>query len=101
MRQQGLALAEHGHRIVVAAEHHQLATAAAQLDDKAVVLLAGIAGRRTGVEDIAGDQQRIDLMHAHLLDQPGAERLVLGLAGLAHEVLAEVPVGGVEDAHGR
>jgi hypothetical protein len=38
-------------------------------------------------------------MHAHLLDQPGAERLVFGLAGLAHEVLAEVPVGAVQNAH--
>ena len=97
--QQRLALTEHGHRIMVATEHHQLAASGAQLDDKAVVVLTGVAGRRAGVEDIAGNQHGIHLMRAHLLDQPGAEGLMLGLAGLTHKVLAQVPVGCMQNAH--
>src|SRR3990167_1264725 len=85
--------------MVMAAEHHQLAAGATQLDDKAVVLFAGVAGRRASVEDIAGDQHGIDRQLTYLFDQPGAERLMLGLAGLAHKVLAKVPVGGVQNAH--
>ncbi|MCY1510998.1 TRAP transporter solute receptor, TAXI family [compost metagenome] len=99
LRQQGAALAEHRHRIMVAAQHHQPGARGAQLDDELVVLLAGITGRRAGVEHVAGDQHHIHLAFAHLLDQPAAEGLVLGLPGLAHEVLAQVPVGCVEDAH--
>ena len=100
LRQQGLALAEHGHRIVVAAQHQQLGAALAQLNNKVVVQLAGITGRRAGVEDIPSHQHGIHLLRLHLLDQPGEKRLVLGLAGLAHKVLAKVPVGAVQNAHG-
>ena len=31
----------------------------------------------------------------------GNQRPVLGLAGFADKVLAQMPVGGVQDAHGR
>jgi hypothetical protein len=76
-----------------------MAGGVAQLDHQAVVLLARIAGRRAGVEHVAGDQQHVHRMRPHLFQQPGAERLMLSLAGLAHEVLAQVPVGGVQKAH--
>jgi len=35
----------------------------------------------------------------HLSEQPADQRLVLGLPAFTHEMLAEVPVGGVEEAH--
>ena len=38
-------------------------------------------------------------MRIDLDQQPVDQGLVLRLAALAHEVLAQVPVGGVEDAH--
>ena len=99
LRQQRLALTEHGHRIVIAAQHQQLGAALAQLNNKVVVQLAGITGRRAGVEDIPSHQHGIHLLRLHLLDQPGEKRLMLDLAGLAHKVLAKVPVGAVQNAH--
>ena len=71
-----------------------------QAQHQLVVQLAGVGGGRAGVEQVAGDQHRVDLLRHHLRQQPVDQRLMLGLPGLAHEMLAEVPVGGVEKAHG-
>lgn len=93
------AFAQRGRRIVVAAEHQQWHTGLVQLADQLVVQLAGVAGRGAGIEDVTGDQHGIHRPGFHLFEQPGDQRLMLGLPALAHKVLAKVPVGGVEDAH--
>lgn len=86
-------------RIVVAAQHHQLAAGALQFHHEAVVQLAGIAGRRAGIEQIPGDDQRIHLLLFDLFDQPVQKSLVLGGAAFGEKVLAKVPVRGVDQAH--
>jgi hypothetical protein len=97
--EQFAAFAQRRRRIVVAAEHQQRHASLVQLADQLVVQLAGVAGRRAGIEDVAGNQHRVDLMFRHLFEQPGYQRLMLGLPAFAHEMLAEMPVGGVEEAH--
>ena len=93
------AFAQRGRRIMVAAEHEQRHASLVQLPDQLVVKLAGVAGRSAGVEDIASDQHGIHRLGFYLFKHPGDQRLMLGLPALAHEVLAKVPVGGMEDAH--
>ena len=99
MGEEFAAFAQRGRRIVVAAEHQQRYAGLVQLANQLVVQLAGVAGRGAGVEDVAGDQHGIHRLGFHLFEQPGDQRLMLGLPALAHEVLAKVPVGGVEDTH--
>jgi hypothetical protein len=55
------------------------------------------ANKGNGAENRPGNDQRIHAMP--LLDQPRHKCLMLGLASLAHKVLAELPVGAVQDAH--
>ena len=84
---------------MVATQHQQLSAALAQLNNKMVVQLTGITGRRASVENIAGHQHGIHRMRLHLLNEPSKKRLMLGLASLAHKVLAQMPVGAVQNAH--
>ncbi|MNS70182.1 hypothetical protein D3C72_1035230 [compost metagenome] len=97
--QQIAAFIEHADRVMVAAQRQQRNACLVQPGDQLVVQLAGIAGRCAGVEDIAGNQHGIHPMGTDLRHQPVNQRPVFGLAALAHEMLAQVPVGGVEDAH--
>ena len=62
--------------------------------------LQGITVQRAGIENITRDQHRVHRMRIDLDQQLVDQGLVLRLAALAHEVLAQMPVGGVEDAHG-
>ncbi len=87
------------YRVVVAAQHHQLAAGALQFHHEAVVQLAGVAGRRAGIEQIPGDDQRIHLLLLDLFDQPVQKSLVLGGAAFGEKVLAKMPVRGVDQAH--
>ncbi len=70
---------------MVAAQHHQLAAGALQFHHEAVVQLAGIAGRRAGIEQISGDDQRIHLLLIYLFDQPVQKSLVLGGAAFGEK----------------
>ena len=55
---------------------------------------------RGGIDPVAGDNQGIHAVGLHGFQQPVQEGLLLGEALLAgKKVLAEVPVGGVKDAH--
>ena len=90
--QQGAAFAQRGDGIVIAAEQQQRHPGAVQLHHQVVVELAGIAGGRPGVENIAGNEDGIHRMRFNLKQQPVDQGLMLCLAAFAHEVLAEVPV---------
>lgn len=88
--------------VVVAGDHHdgQLRVLFVSADDEVVQPLLGFDRRVDGVEDIAGDQQDIGLAFGQTGQQPGQETGVFEVPFLAMEVLAQVPVGGVEQTHG-
>ena len=71
-----------------------------QAQHELVVEFAGVRGRGPGVKDIAGDDHCIDLLLGASAQQPVDQRLVFGLTAFAHEMLAQMPVGGVQQAHG-
>ena len=87
------------HRIMIAAQQQQAHPRRMQAHHQLAVKLAGVTGRCAGIENIAGDQHGIHRVFIHLCQQPVDQRLMLGLPALAHEMLAEMPVGGVKDAH--
>ena len=60
-----------------------------------------VRGRDGGVVDVAGDQDRVDGVGAGVPDDLGEHRLVLVEPVAALEGLPDVPVGGVEELHGR
>ena len=99
MAQQIATFVEHADRVMVAAQNQQAHAGLVQPRNQLVVEFARIAGRCAGVEHIAGNQHGVDLMGLYLLQQPVNQCLMLGLAALAHEVLAQMPVGGVEKTH--
>ena len=47
----------------------------------------------------AGDQNGVHRLLVHLDEQPVDQRLMFGLTALAHEMLAKMPVGGMENPH--
>jgi hypothetical protein len=69
---------ERRHRIVVARQHHQLTAGLLQLNHKAVIQLAGVAWRRAGIKDIAGDNNGIDLVRLRAGQQPVEKGRVFG-----------------------
>ena len=97
--QQRQAFAQHADGVVVAAQYQQGRARLVQARNQVVVQRARVAGRGGGVKNIADHQHGIHLVLCHFGEQPLDQRRVLGLAALAHEVLAQVPVGGVKKAH--
>ncbi len=89
-------------RVVVAGDHHdvQLRELFVGADDEVVEALLGLEWRVDRVEHVAGDQQGVGAVGYQLVEQPGEELRVFVVAVLAVEGLAEVPVGGVDQAHG-
>jgi hypothetical protein len=66
-----------------------------------VVQLALRGRRRVGVvEDVAGDQQRVDLFGHDGIEQPVEEAFVFPAPVEIVQGLAEVPVGSVQQPHG-
>jgi len=55
--------------------------------------------RRRPVEDIAGDDQRIDAIRLHRLDDLVEHRCVILLQGDPVELTTEMQVGGVQQLH--
>ena len=88
---------------MVAGDHHdgQRRLLLMGTDDEVVEPLLGGDRRVDGVEDIAGDQQRIGLFCRQLAQQPCEEAAVLEIAILAVQVLPKVPVGSVKQTQGR
>jgi phage tail sheath gpL-like len=97
--QQGAAFFQRGHRVVIAAQQDQPAVRIMQAHHQLVVQFPRITGRRAGVENVTGQQYRIHRLLLHLLQQPVDQRLMLGLAAAAHEMLAQMPVRSVKNAH--
>ena len=88
---------------MVAGDHHdiQLRQFFVGANYEVVQTLLGLERWVHRVEDIAGDQQGVGLMLGQLVEQPGEELRVFVVAVLAVEGLAQVPVGGVNQAHTR
>ncbi|BAN98612.1 hypothetical protein E05_38460 [Plautia stali symbiont] len=84
---------------MVAGQHNQLAAAGLQRHHETVKQFARVAGWRTGIKQVAGDDQRIHLMLQNRGQQPVEELLVLGGAAFAVKELTEMPVSGVNYAH--
>ena len=84
---------------MVAAQQQQRHVLAVQFGNQVVVQRAGVAGGRAGVEDVTGDQHGIHRVLLYLFEQPVNQQRVLALAAVVHEVLAQVPVRGVKNAH--
>ena len=97
--EQGARLVERGDRIVIARQHHQLAAGRLQRHHKTVKEFARIAWRRAAIEEVACNDQRINLMLLDTRQQPVEKGLVLGRPALVIEKLTEVPVRGMNDAH--
>jgi hypothetical protein len=95
----GAAFFQRGHRVVIATQQDQLALGIMQAHHQLVVQFPRITGRRTGVENVTGQQYRIHRLLLHLLQQPVDQRLMLGLPATAHEMLAQMPVRSVKNAH--
>src|SRR5690606_22870477 len=89
--------------IVVAGDHHdvQLRQALVGADDEVVEAFLGFQRWIDRVEDVAGYEQGVGLVGDELVEQPGEELGVFVVAVLTAEGLAEMPVGGVDQAHGR
>ncbi len=87
------------HRVVVTCQHHQVTTGLLELNHKAVVEFARVAGGRTGIKDIAGNDNGINLLGLRRIQQPVQKGGMFSGPALAVKVLAEMPVRGVKDAH--
>ncbi len=61
----------------------------------------GVDGRQRPVVDVAGHDHEVDLLRLDGLDQVVDVRRLRGEEVLAVERPAQVPVGGVQDAHAR
>lgn len=88
--------------VVVACDHHDLQPRQPSMgaDDEVVEALLGFERWIDRVEDIARDQQDIGALLFQLAQQPVEEARMLMIAVLAVQGLAQVPVGGMYEAHG-
>lgn len=84
---------------MIARQHHQATAGLLQLDDKTVIQLAGIARRRAGIKNIASHDNGVDFMLLRAGQQPGKKSVVFCRAAFAVKILAQMPVGGVKEAH--
>lgn len=88
---------------MIAGDHHDFQPGQALVgrNDEVVEPLLGQQRRVDGVEEVTGDQQGIGLLLLQLVEQPGEEGEVLVVTILAVQGLAKMPVGRVDQAHGR
>ena len=93
---------EQGGRVMIAADDdHMTAGRAGQAMEKAVVEGQGAAARGGGVEDIPGHQQGVDGLAFDQIGQPVQEPGLLLVPGAAMKTMAQVPIRGVNQTHGR
>jgi hypothetical protein len=85
--------------VVAADQHHLRGARRGDAGEEAVEAGLGLSARRDLVEDVARDDQGVDLLVGEHAEQPGEEAVVIGAQADAAQLQAEVPVGGVEDAH--
>ncbi len=87
--------------IVVASDHHD-GQAGAQVQvvgEGGVEEFLGLARRIGAVEHVACDEEGVDVVFTDQGAQVVEEGAVFGVAAIAGQGLADVPIGGVEDAH--
>ncbi len=72
----------------------------AELDDEVEEHSTRRRARTRGVKYVARDQQRVGPELLEPIEQPVEERAVLVLPRMPMQGMAEVPVGGVDDAKG-
>ena len=87
--------------VVVAGHHHDVGAGAGQGEQRAVDDLLALGRGRRGVEQVAGHEHGVDLLgrgDRGDLGQHGA--VLVGPAAAPHR-LADVPVAGVQELHGR
>ena len=99
-RQQRSRRLDAARRVVVARRHHDGQVRHAHSGLLRSGRAAAARRPRVGVvEDVAGDQQRVDLFAFERAEQPVEEARVLVAALVLVQRLPQVPVGGVEDSH--
>ena len=89
-------------RIVVAGrdDHMDRLRQRAEAGEEVVVELHGFGRGHLAVEDVARDEEQLDVAGDNKLAQPGEEAALVFGAGDAFVGEAEVPVGGVKHSHG-
>ncbi|MGK0359478.1 MAG: hypothetical protein ACI9U2_001780 [Bradymonadia bacterium] len=93
---------EAGGGVVVAADDHhvQSGVVCPQLHQGLVVGPQRPSGRVGGLKNVASDQERVDLLRRDRLAEPVEKTGVLLAPRLLMQGAPEVPVRGVQDAHG-
>ena len=69
--------------------------------EKTVELLLGGGGRIGIIEDVAGDQQDINLFGCESVEQPVQKSLMLVIPLKVMQGLAEMPIRGMQQTHDR
>ena len=86
--------------MVAADQHHlQCRVLGAQPRQKTVELLPGAGGRIGGIEQVARHQQGVDVAALDGVGQPVEKGVVFKTAIVAMELMAKMPVGGMQDLH--
>ena len=65
-----------------------------------VVELFTLCGRVDAIEDVTADNHSINRMIFHSAKEGFQKALMVGMTFLIHQLLAEMPVGGMENAVG-
>ena len=84
--------------VIARSENQRSLGPAPQFGEEAVVKREGALGRVGGVEDVPGDDDGIDVMAAHGIDEEREEATMFFVPGEIPEGLAEVPIRRVEDS---
>jgi len=92
---------EQGHGVVVAGDDDHLAGRIRQTAEDVEDEGDGVVGSDRPVEQVAGDDHEVDLLVPGDGDELVEDLLELGPPIDPAQLLADVPVGGVEDPHGR
>ena len=99
-REHGVRRVEARGGVVVAAhdDDAQVRKPAPRLAQEPEPGLLGTRGRVGGVEDVAGDQQRVDPLLVDRVQQPVEEAAMLDVPRHVVQRMAEMPVGRVQEA---
>ena len=65
-----------------------------------VVELFTLCGRVDSIEDVTTDDHGIDILLGYRAEKAFQKALMVGMTFLIHQLLAEMPVGGMENAVG-
>ena len=71
-----------------------------RLSDEAKELAHGRNGRISDVVNVSGNEQNVCLVLLKRVEQPGEKRIMLRFARMAHQFVAKMPIGGVQQLYG-